>query len=93
MPHASDAFLAELGLQRADHPVHEWAVDPGGKTWRTHLNHPVLLRMLESAEALAPFLKLSRDVAFGLPRDLVIEEAERSPFGLVAREQGIEPAI
>jgi hypothetical protein len=44
--------------------------------------------MLEAAEQLAPFLKLSRDVVLDLIRDLVIEEAERSPFGLVAREQG-----
>jgi hypothetical protein len=53
--------------------------------------------MLESAESLAPFLKLSRDVVFEMIYDLVIEEAEHSPFGLVAREQGTEserePAI
>ena len=49
--------------------------------------------MLESAEALAPFWKLSREVAFSLLRDLVIEESERSPFGLVAREPEREPGI
>ena len=43
--------------------------------------------MLEQAKKLAPFLKLSSEVVFGLLRDLVIEEAERAPFGLVAREQ------
>ena len=46
--------------------------------------------MLESAEALAPFWKVSREVAFTLLRDLVIEEAQRSPFGLVAIEEGAE---
>jgi hypothetical protein len=28
MPQASDALLAELGLQRADHAVHEWGDEP-----------------------------------------------------------------
>lgn len=42
--------------------------------------------MLQSAETLAPFLKLDTAVVFGLLQDLVIEEAERSPFGLVASE-------
>ena len=28
MPHASDAFLAELALKRADRPVHEWGDEP-----------------------------------------------------------------
>ena len=31
MPRVSDAFLAELGLKRADHPVHEWGDDPGSR--------------------------------------------------------------
>ena len=48
--------------------------------------------MLESAEALAPFLKLSKDVVFGLLTDLVIEEAGRAPFGLVPRGQVAESA-
>ncbi len=48
------------------------------------------MRMLESAETLAAFWKVSRDVVFGMLRDLVIEKAERGPFGLVAREQGAE---
>jgi hypothetical protein len=43
--------------------------------------------MLEEAEKLAAFLKLDREVVFGWLRDLVIDESERSPFGLVAREQ------
>ena len=47
--------------------------------------------MLESAEALAPFWKVSREVAFSLLRDLVLEESERSPFGLVEREPESEP--
>ena len=34
MPHASDAFLAELGLKRADYPTHEWGDDPGSKIRR-----------------------------------------------------------
>ena len=50
MPRVSDAFLAELGLKRADHPVHEWGDDPGSEIWRAGLTHPVLCRMLESAE-------------------------------------------
>jgi hypothetical protein len=28
MPTATDAFLAELGLRRADHAVHKWSDDP-----------------------------------------------------------------
>ena len=31
MPQVSDAFLAELGLQRADHATYPWSDDPGGK--------------------------------------------------------------
>ena len=41
---------------------------------------------------LAPFLNLSREVVFAMLRDLVIEEAERSPFGLVARDPEGESA-
>ena len=52
----------------------------------------MLHRVLESAERLAPFLKLNRDVVFGLLTDLVIEEAERSPFGLAARERVADSA-
>ena len=48
--------------------------------------------MLDSAENLAPFLKLSREVVFDLLYDLLIGEAERAPFGLVAIEEGGEPA-
>ena len=87
MPGGIDAFLAELGLECAEHITREWGDDPGSQIQRAGLTHEVLHRMLESAERLAPFLKLSRDVVFGLLCDLVIEEAERSPFGLVPREQ------
>ncbi len=90
MPSSIDALLAELGLQRGDHAVRERGDEPGSEIWRAGLTHPVLCRILESAEALAPFLKLSRDVVFAMLRDLVIEEAERSPFGLVAIEDGAE---
>jgi hypothetical protein len=90
MLRGTEAFLAELGLQRADHPVHEWGDDPGSRTWRAHLTHPVLCRMLEEAESLAPLWKVSREVAFSLLCDLVIEESERSPFGSVAIEEGAE---
>jgi len=45
----------------------------------------VMSRMLESAETPAPVLKLDTEVVFSLLQDLVIEEAERSPFGLVVR--------
>ena len=72
----SHTFIAELGLQRANHAVHEWDDDPGSEILRAGLIHPVLQRMLAEAEALAPFLKLSTDVVFSLLRDLVIEESE-----------------
>jgi hypothetical protein len=35
-----------------------------------------------------PFLNVSRDVVFAMLRALVIEEAKRSPFGLVERDEG-----
>jgi len=92
MPRGIDAFLAELGLERAEPTGYEWGDDPGSQIQRAGLTHEVLHRMLESAEALAPFLKLSRDVVFGLLCDLVIEEAERSPFGLIPREPVTESA-
>ena len=92
MPREIDTFLAELGLERADDQIHEWGDDPGSQIQRAGLTHEVLHRVLESAERLAPFLKLSRDVVFDLLCDLVIEEAERAPFGLVAREQVAESA-
>jgi hypothetical protein len=85
-----DTFLADLGLKRADHPVREWGDDPGSKIRRACLNHTVMNRMQEEAEKLAPFLNLSRDVVFGLLRDLASGEAERSPFDLVAREDEVE---
>ena len=53
--------------------------------------HQVGRACTAEAEVLAPFLKLNRDVVFAMLRDLVIEEAERSPFGLVAIEEGAEP--
>jgi hypothetical protein len=37
-------------------------------------------------------LGFSREVVFGLLRDLLIGESERSPFGLVAREPEAQPA-
>ena len=83
MPKVSDAFLAELGLQRADHAVHPWSDDPARKIQRAGLTHAVMSRMLESAEALAPFVKCDKAVVLGWLRDLVLEESERSPFGLV----------
>jgi hypothetical protein len=83
-----DAFLTELGLERSGPRADQWADDPRSKMRLAGLNHDVLLRMLESAENLAPFLKLSREVVFDLPYDLVIEEAERAPFGLVAVGEG-----
>ena len=92
MPSGTDAFLAELGLERAGPTAQRWGDDPGSQIRRAGLNHEVMGRVLESAERLAPFLKLSRDVAFGLLTDLVIEEAERAPFGLVPREQVAEAA-
>ena len=61
MPRVSDAFLAELGLRRADHPVHECGDDPASRIQRAGLNHEVLSRMLEAAERLAPFLQASGD--------------------------------
>ena len=76
-----------LGERSGPRP-REWSDDPGSKIWRAGLTHPVLQSMLESVETLAPFLKLSRDVVFAMLRDLVIEEAERSRFGLVAIEEG-----
>ena len=42
---------------------------------------------------LAPFLNLSREVVFAMLRDLVIEEAKRAPFGLVAIEEGAEAEL
>ncbi len=93
MSSATDTFLAELGLHRSGPRPDQWGDDPGSQIRRAGLTHPVLHRMLEQAEKLAPFLKLSRGAVFGLLRDLVIEEAERSPFGLVAiEEQGPEQA-
>jgi hypothetical protein len=88
MPRASDTFLAELGLEHAEPTGYEWGDDPASQTQRAGLNHAVMGRMLEAAEQLAPFLKLSRDVVFGLLRDLVFEEANRAPFGLVAMGRG-----
>ena len=90
MLRGTDAFLAELGLEHAEPTGYEWGDDPGSQTRRAGPTHEVLHRMLESAEALAPFLKLTRGVVFDLLCDLVIEEAERSPFGLVPREQVAE---
>ena len=90
MPQASDTFLAELGLKRFEHAVHPRSDDPGSEIWRAHLTHPVLCRMLESAETPAPFLRLDTAVVFAMLRHLVIEESERSPFGLAAIEQGAE---
>ena len=92
MPQGIDAFLAELGLERAEPTGYEWGDDPGSQIQRAGLTHEVLHRVLESAETLAPFLKLSRDVVFGLLTDLVIEEAERAPFGLAPREQVADSA-
>jgi hypothetical protein len=92
MSRSIDTFIAELGLKRAAHPTHHGRRGPVAQFERADLNHAVLHRMLEEAEALAPFLKLDRAVVWGLIRDLVLEEAERSPFGLVAREQGAESA-
>jgi hypothetical protein len=91
MPRGTDTLLAELGLKHADPTGHEWSNDPASQIDRTGLNHQVLSRMLEAAEALAPFLKLDKGVVFGLIRDLVIEEAGRAPFGLIARDRGPEP--
>ena len=48
--------------------------------------HQVGRACTAEAEVLAPFLKLNREVVFAMLRDLVIEESECSPFGLVARE-------
>jgi len=90
MPQASDALLSDLGLQRADHAVHEWSDEPGSKIFRAGLTHPGLHRMLAKAEEWAPMLLLNREVVFSVLRDLVIEESERSPFGLVAIEEGAE---
>jgi hypothetical protein len=42
--------------------------------------------MLAEAEKLAPFVKFDKAVVFGWLRDLVLEESERSPFGLVKRD-------
>ena len=92
MTSGTDAFLAELGLRRADHAIHPWGNGPGSKIQRACLNHTVMSRMLEGAEQFAPSLNLSREVVFALLRDLVIEEAERSPFGLVGRDPESEPA-
>ncbi len=39
MPRVSDAFLAELGLERADHAAHEWGDDPASKIRRACLTH------------------------------------------------------
>ena len=86
MPRVSDAFLAELGLEGSGPRPCEWGDDPGSEIQRAGLTHPVLCRMLESVETLAPFLKLNRDVVFAMLRDLVSGESERSPFGLVARD-------
>jgi hypothetical protein len=83
-------LLAELGLQRADHPLHEWTDDPGGKTWRAGLTHPVLQRKLAGAGRLAFYSKPDRDLVLAALRDLLIADAERSPYGLVASEQGAE---
>jgi len=92
MPRVSDDFLAELGLQRSGLRADHWGDDPGSEIWRAGLTHPVLHRMLEEAEKLAAFLKLDREVVFGWLRDLVLEESERSPFGLVARDPEGESA-
>jgi hypothetical protein len=92
MPRVSDAFLADLGLERSGPRPDQWGDDPESKIWRAGLTHPVLMRMLESAEKLAPYLKLIRDVVLGFLCDRVIEEAERSPFGLAATEEGGEAA-
>jgi hypothetical protein len=93
MLHASDTFLAELGLERSGPRPDQWGDDPGRHIWRAGLTHPVLQRMLATAEQLAPVLRLTPEVVFGLLRDLVIEESERSPYGLVAREPEAEPAM
>jgi hypothetical protein len=53
MPRAFDTFLAQLGLDRADHPTHQSGHGPAIQIVRADLNHAVLSRMLESAEALA----------------------------------------
>ena len=37
-----------------------------------------------------PLSEAQPGVVFGLLQDLVIEEAERSPYGLVVREEGSE---
>ena len=67
-----DAFLAELGLERADYTIHQWAADPASQICRAGLTHAVLYRILELAEKLAPFLKLTRDAAAAMPiRDAV----------------------
>ena len=88
----TDFFLADLGLERSGPRPCQWGNDPDSKIRRANLTHAVMSRMLEEAESLAPFLKLSRDVVFGFLCDLVIEEAERSPYGLVAIEEGGESA-
>ena len=42
---------------------------------------------------LVLFLNLSREVVFGWLRDLVSEESERAPFGLVALDQEGAPPL
>jgi hypothetical protein len=51
-----------------------------------------MMRVLDSAEALAPSSKLDRAAVSCLLLDSVIEEAERSPLGLVTREPESEPS-
>ena len=80
--HRTDRFLAELGLESSGPRAQQWGDDPDSKILRANLTHPVLQRMLESAEAPAPFLKLSREVVFAMLRDLVVEEPEREPAEL-----------
>jgi len=50
MPTATNAFLAELGLQSSGPRAHQWGDDPGSEIWRASLTHPVLQRMPAKAE-------------------------------------------
>ena len=86
MPRAIDTFLAELDLKQADHTSHKRG--PAILMVRADLKHAVLHRMLEEAEALAPFLKRDKEVVFRLIRDLVFEETQRSPFALTIKAKG-----
>jgi len=80
MPTATDTLLSELSLQRSGPRTDPWGGEPGSEIWRASLTHPVLHRMLAKAEEWAPMLGLTREVVFGLLRDLMIEESERSPL-------------